>query len=87
MTNEPTTLFNNLKGATRVVRDYLILFVASSIARSRPNLWSSTLRGETNDKVVFTLATRNALLGYTRFDINNSSYFTSNKQARAITNE
>ncbi len=61
-------------GATRVLRDYLILFVASSIARYRPNLWTSTLLGETRKQTDFTLSTRTALLGYTQFGRNSRSF-------------
>ena len=61
-------------GATRVLKNYLVLFVASSIARYRPNLWASTLLGETKNQADFTLATRAALLGYTQFGLNSTSF-------------
>ena len=61
-------------GPSRVLKDYLVLFVASSIARYRPILWASTLLGETKNQVDLTLATRTALLGYTQFGLNSRSF-------------
>ena len=70
--NSSFTTWGN--GPTRILKDYLVLFVASSIARYRPILWSSTLLGETKNQADFTLATRAALLGYTQFGLNSTSF-------------
>jgi hypothetical protein len=65
---------NSMSVPTRILKNYLILFAASSIARYRPILWSSILSGETEDKTAFALAYRNALLMYAHFDINSLSF-------------
>jgi hypothetical protein len=67
--------FNYYMGVpTRIVQNYLTLFVASSIARYRPILWSSILSGETEDKAAFALAYRKSLMIYTEFGPNSSSF-------------
>ena len=50
------------------------MFVASSVARYRPVLWSSILAGETEEKAHFALAYRKALLMYAEFGINSNSF-------------
>ena len=59
---------------SRILQNYLILFVASSIARYRPILWSSIISGETEDKSAFALAYRKALLTYAEFGLNSHSF-------------
>lgn len=67
--------FSNSTGLpTSVLKGYLILFAASSIARYRPILWSSILTGENEDKAAFALAYRNALLTFSQFGINSNSF-------------
>jgi hypothetical protein len=59
---------------TRIVQSYLILFVASSIARYRPILWASILSGDTKEKADFALSYRDALLEYAQFGVNSASF-------------
>jgi hypothetical protein len=67
--------FNYWMGTpTRIMQSYLILFVASSIARYRPILWASILSGDTNDKAAFALSYRDALLKYAQFGLNSRSF-------------
>jgi len=67
--------FSNSMGTpTRIVQSYLTLFVASSVARYRPILWSSILSGESEDKTAFALAYRDALLMYAQFGLNSQSF-------------
>jgi len=67
--------FSNSMGTpTKIMQSYLTLFVASSVARYRPVLWSSILAGETEEKALFALAYRNALLTYAEFGINSNSF-------------
>ena len=67
--------FSNSMGTpTKIMQSYLTLFVASSVARYRPVLWSSILAGETEKKAHFALAYRNALLMYAEFGINSNSF-------------
>jgi hypothetical protein len=67
--------FSNSMGTpTKIMQSYLTLFVASSVARYRPVLWSSVLAGETEKKAHFALAYRNALLMYAEFGINSNSF-------------
>ena len=67
--------FSNSMGLpTNVLKDYLILFAASSIARYRPILWSSVLSGETSDKSEFALKYRNALLTFSQFGANSNRF-------------
>ena len=66
--------FSNSMGTpTKIMQSYLTLFVASSIARYRPALWSSILDGETEEKSLFAHAYINSLLTYTEFGINSNS--------------
>lgn len=67
--------FNYWMGTpTRIMQSYLTLFVASSIARYRPILWSSILSGETVEKASFALSYRDALLTYAQFGVNSASF-------------
>jgi hypothetical protein len=67
--------FSNSMGTpTKIMQSYLTLFVASSVARYRPVLWSSILAGETEEKANFALAYRNALLIYAEFGRNSNSF-------------
>lgn len=59
---------------TRIMQSYLILFVASSIARYRPILWASILSGATKEKAAFALSYRDALLKYAQFGLNSASF-------------
>lgn len=59
---------------TRIMQSYLILFVASSIARYRPILWASILSGDTKEKAAFALSYRDALLKYAQFGLNSTSF-------------
>ena len=67
------SLSNSMNVPTRILQNYLVLFVASSVARYRPILWSSVLSGDTNSKVAFALSYRKALLIYAEFGINSQS--------------
>lgn len=67
------SLSNSMIVPTRILQNYLILFVASSVARYRPILWTSALSGDTNSKVAFALSYREALLIYAQFGINSPS--------------
>ncbi len=67
--------FNYWMGTpTRIMQSYLILFVASSIARYRPILWASILSGKTQEKAAFALSYRDALLMYSQFGLNSTSF-------------
>jgi hypothetical protein len=67
--------FNYWMGTpTRIMQSYLILFVASSIARYRPILWASILSGDTKEKAAFALSYRDALLKYAEFGLNSASF-------------
>jgi hypothetical protein len=67
--------FNYWMGTpTRIMQSYLILFVASSIARYRPILWASILSGDTKEKAAFALSYRDALLKYAEFGLNSTSF-------------
>jgi hypothetical protein len=67
--------FNYWMGTpTRIMQSYLILFVASSIARYRPILWASILSGDTKEKAAFALFYREALLKYAEFGLNSPSF-------------
>jgi hypothetical protein len=68
------SLSNSMGTPSKIMRSYLILFAASSVARYRPVLWSSILSGETEDKSAFALAYRDALLTYSQFGINSISF-------------
>jgi hypothetical protein len=46
--------------------NYLIIFVASNIARYRPSLWNKVLRGETKEQSNFALKVRKATIEYTQ---------------------
>ena len=59
---------------TRIMQSYLVLFVASSIARYRPILWASILSGDTDEKAAFALSYRDALLKYAQFGSNSTSF-------------
>lgn len=59
---------------TSILKGYLVLFVASSIARYRPIIWDSILSGETQDKAEFALAYRDALLTFSQSGINSLSF-------------
>ena len=59
---------------TRIMQSYLILFVASSIARYRPILWASILSGDTKEKAAFALFYKEALLKYAEFGLNSASF-------------
>lgn len=50
---------------TNFIKNYLILFIASSLARYRPVLWNSVLIGETYEQSKFALSSRRAILDYT----------------------
>jgi hypothetical protein len=66
--------FSNSMGMpTKIMQSYLTLFVASSVARYRPDLWSSILNGETEEKSFFARAYRNALLTFAEFGIDSNS--------------
>lgn len=73
---------NSMNMPTGILRSYLILFVASSLARYRPILWSSILAGESEGKAVFALAYRDALLKYTQFGVN--SFSLLNQSSRFV---
>jgi hypothetical protein len=67
--------FNYWMGTpTRIMQSYLILFVASSVARYRPILWASILSGDTKEKAAFALSYRDALLKYAEFGLNSTSF-------------
>jgi hypothetical protein len=67
--------FNYWMGTpTQIMQSYLILFIASSIARYRPILWASILSGDTKEKAVFALSYRDALLRYAQFGLNSTSF-------------
>jgi hypothetical protein len=50
-----SSLRNSMGTPSEIMKSYIILFAASSIARYRPILWSSILSGESEDKAVFAL--------------------------------
>jgi len=58
-------LINAIHLPTRTLKSYLLLFVASSIARYRPILWHSILTGETREQSDFALHSAMAVLDYT----------------------
>ncbi len=69
-----TSFRNSMNGPTRILRSYLMLFVASSIARYRPILWSSVLSGSDTHKSALSLEYRNSLLAYAQFGVNSVSF-------------
>ena len=69
-----SSFYNSTSMPTSILRGYLILFVASSIARYCPILWDSVLSGETTDKAEFAIAYRNALLKFSQSGINSMSF-------------
>jgi len=69
-----TSLSNSMNLPTRIMKNYLTIFVASSIARYRPILWTSILIGEKPNQTDFALQSRHALLHYALFD-----HLTSNR--------
>jgi hypothetical protein len=68
------SFYNSTGMPTSILKSYLVLFVASSIARYRPILWDSILSGETQDKADFALVYRDALLKFSQFGINSLSF-------------
>lgn len=58
-------LMNSISAPTRNLKSYLIIFVASSLARYRPILWNSVLIGRNSVQSNFALYFRNALMEYT----------------------
>jgi hypothetical protein len=71
-----TSFKNSMNIPTRIMQSYLILFVASSLARYRPILWALILSGNNNQNAHFSLQYRNALLMYTQFGINSISFLS-----------
>ena len=59
------TPFISMQLPNRALTGYLIIFVASSLARYRPILWNSVLLGETYEQSQFAIHFRNALSAYT----------------------
>jgi len=58
-------LANSTSLPTDILRSYLIIFTASSLARYRPVLWNSVVLGERPEQAEFALQYRDALLEYT----------------------
>jgi hypothetical protein len=69
-----TSLSNSMNAPTRILENYLTLFIASSISRYRPILWSSILLGNTDDKAAFSMAYRDSLMMYAYFDVDSLSF-------------
>ena len=69
-----TSFINSMNLPTRILQSYLLLFVASSVARYRPILWSSILSGGAESEAAFAFAYRSALLTYAQFGINSHSF-------------
>jgi hypothetical protein len=69
-----TSFINSMNLPTCILQSYLILFIASSVARYRPILWSSVLSGGTQGEAALAFAYRNALLTYSQFGINSHSF-------------
>ena len=69
-----SSFYNSTGMPTSILKGYLVLFVASSIARYRPILWDSILSGETQDKAEFALAYRDALLKFSQSGVNSMSF-------------
>jgi hypothetical protein len=69
-----SSFYNSTGMPTSILKGYVVLFVASSIARYRPILWGSILSGETQDKANFALAYREALLTFAQSGINSLSF-------------
>lgn len=63
-----TSLSNSMNLPTNILKSYLIIFVASSLARYRPLLWTSVRVGENSDQTNFALYSRGALLDYALFN-------------------
>jgi hypothetical protein len=57
-------LINSIYLPNQALKSYLVLFVASSIARYRPVLWHSILVGATPNEASLALHSANALLDY-----------------------
>ena len=58
-------LINPISLPTQALKSYLVLFVASNLARYRPVLWHSILTGKTPKQSDFALHSVNAVLDYT----------------------
>jgi hypothetical protein len=69
-----TSFSNSMNLPTRILQSYLILFVASSVARYRPILWSSILSGGIEGEAAFASAYRSALLTYAQFGLNSHNF-------------
>lgn len=54
-----------------LLTDFLIVFVASNIARYRPKLWNSVLEGKQEEEAKFNLSVEKA---YTKFNIDLNSF-------------
>ena len=65
---------NSMNLPTRILQSYLILFIASSVARYRPILWSSVLSGESEVEASLAIAYRNALLSYAQYGGSRASF-------------
>lgn len=62
-------LINSIYLPNSTLKSYLVLFVASSLARYRPILWHSILTGETPQQSNLALHSARALLRYTVGDV------------------
>lgn len=58
-------MINSIHLPTKALKNYLIVFVASSMARYRPNLWSSASKGETEEESDLALLSGRATVDYT----------------------
>jgi hypothetical protein len=65
---------NSMNLPTRILQSYLILFIASSVARYRPILWSSVLSGESKAEASLAFAYRSALLTYAQYGGGRASF-------------
>jgi len=70
-----SSLSNSMNLPTNILKSYLVIFVASSLARYRPILWSSILIGAKPNQTTFALYSRKALLDYALYNnlVSNSS--------------
>jgi len=58
-------LINSISLPTDSLKSYLIIFIASSLARYRPILWNSVLTGKKPEQSTFAIHSRDALMDYT----------------------
>lgn len=80
-------LVDSIEEPTEVIKGYLIVFVASNLARYRPILWNSVLVGKTREQSNLALRWRKALFDYTTGRDINGLLFQISTLLTSIRNE